>query len=109
MKHLHCLLNIRQSAVAKAGLSCCQDESLVVSLVQRHLKYTGSAVARRLLGDWQAAKGDFVKVFPHEYRRAIKEAAAAKVRQRLFSLTLGGAWFWSCLPPACTTTHHAVA
>ena len=56
----------------------------MVSLVQRHLKYTGSAVARRLLGDWQAAKGDFVKVFPHEYRRAIDEAAAAKVRQRLF-------------------------
>ena len=59
-----------------------QDESLVVSLVQRHLKYTGSAVARRLLADWPAAKAAFVKVFPHEYRRAIAETADAKVRAR---------------------------
>ena len=50
-----------------------QDESLVVSLIQRHLKYTKSAVARAILNDWQNAKQDFVKVFPHEYARALAE------------------------------------
>ena len=64
---LHCLLSE-------------QDESLVVSLVQRHLKYTGSPVARALLGDWQSAKSGFVKVFPHEYRHALEGKAATEVR-----------------------------
>ena len=50
-----------------------QDESLVVSLIQRHLKYTKSAVARAILNDWQNAKQSFVKVFPHEYARALAE------------------------------------
>jgi len=47
-----------------------QDESLLMSLVQRHLKYTGSTVARGLLNNWSMARAAFVKVFPVEYRRA---------------------------------------
>ena len=58
-----------------------QDESLVVSLVQRHLKYTGSAVARALLADWRTAKTAFVKVFPHEFRAALEATAAAEVQK----------------------------
>ena len=57
-----------------------QDESLVVSLIQRHLKYTKSAVARAILNDWQNAKQHFVKVFPHEYARALREQTDTKVR-----------------------------
>ena len=56
-----------------------QDESLVVSLIQRHLKYTKSAVARAILNNWQSAKQDFVKVFPHEYARALQEQSETKV------------------------------
>jgi hypothetical protein len=52
----------------------------VVSLVQRHLKYTGSAVARALLADWPTAKAAFVKVFPHEFRHALETKAAAEAR-----------------------------
>lgn len=61
------------------GNGALQDESLVVSLIQRHLKYTGSAVARSILNDWDTAKADFVKVFPHEFARAIKDKADTKV------------------------------
>lgn len=57
-----------------------QDESLVVSLIQRHLKYTKSTVARAILNDWQNAKQHFVKVFPHEYARALREQTDTKVR-----------------------------
>lgn len=57
-----------------------QDESLVVSLIQRHLKYTKSAVARAILNDWQNAKQHFVKVFPHEYARALREKSETEVR-----------------------------
>ena len=57
-----------------------QDESLVVSLIQRHLKYTKSAVARAILNNWQNAKQHFVKVFPHEYARALREKSETEVR-----------------------------
>ncbi len=56
-----------------------QDESLVVSLIQRHLKYTGSSLARSILNDWPTAKPHFVKVFPHEYQRALKDKEDVKV------------------------------
>jgi hypothetical protein len=64
-----------------------QDESLVVSLIQRHLKYTKSAVARAILNDWQNAKPDFVKVFPHEYARALREKSETEVRPLSLCLT----------------------
>ena len=49
------------------------DETIVRDLVERHLRYTGSTLALSLLDDWDAARGKFVKVFPHEYRRALTE------------------------------------
>ena len=32
-----------------------------------------SEVAKNILNDWSSAKGSFVKVFPYEYQRALKE------------------------------------
>ena len=63
-------------------LDAARDEPLLVSLLQRHVKYTGSSVARAILADWQAAKSRFVKVFPHEYRRALAEAEAAAAKEK---------------------------
>jgi glutamate synthase domain-containing protein 3 len=51
------------------------DELLVRDLVDRHLRYTGSTLALAILDDWERARGHFVKVFPHEYRRALTEMA----------------------------------
>jgi glutamate synthase (NADPH) large chain len=45
--------------------------------VAEHAERTGSEVAARLLRDWPAALGRFVKVMPHDYRRALAELAAA--------------------------------
>ncbi|CAL8462475.1 g2008 [Coccomyxa elongata] len=59
-------------------LDDAEDESLVVSLIQRHMKYTSSAVARNILNNWDTAKAHFVKVFPHEFARAIRETADLK-------------------------------
>jgi hypothetical protein len=39
-----------------------QDIALVKRLVQRHLRFTGSEVARRLLLNWEREKRSFVKV-----------------------------------------------
>jgi glutamate synthase domain-containing protein 3 len=46
-------------------------------LVEAHFRYTGSLRARMLLDSWSGLRGRFVKVFPHEYRRALKQLAAA--------------------------------
>jgi glutamate synthase (NADPH/NADH) large chain len=42
-------------------------------LVERHLLFTGSAKARALLDDWDAALKCFVKVMPRDYRRALTD------------------------------------
>ncbi|MEN9314923.1 MAG: Ferredoxin-dependent glutamate synthase 1, partial [Pseudomonadota bacterium] len=54
------------------------DEILLKSLVEKHFRFTGSERARAILDDWERARGLFVKVFPHEYRRALGELHAAK-------------------------------
>ena len=45
-------------------------------LVERHLLFTGSQRARDLLDNWDAALGDFVKVLPRDYRRALLDLRA---------------------------------
>jgi glutamate synthase (NADPH) large chain len=44
-------------------------------LIVEHGERTGSAVAERLLADWPGALARFVKVMPHDYKRALAELA----------------------------------
>jgi glutamate synthase (NADPH) large chain len=57
------------------------DETLLKALIEKHLAETGSGRAKRILGDWAANRAKFVKVFPNEYRRALKEMAAAQQKE----------------------------
>ncbi|KAL0054356.1 hypothetical protein WJX82_007542 [Trebouxia sp. C0006] len=59
-------------------LKADEDVSLVRSLLQRHSRYTGSPKAKALLSDWTTSQAHFVKIFPHEYRRALGEAEKTK-------------------------------
>lgn len=52
------------------------DEVLLKRQIERHFKFTGSARARQLLDNWAVARTQFVKVFPEEYRRALRELYA---------------------------------
>jgi glutamate synthase (NADPH/NADH) large chain len=52
------------------------DEVLLKGLLEKHARYAGSEHAKRILADWAAYRGKFVKVFPNEYRRALGELAA---------------------------------
>ncbi len=62
------------------------DEAILRELIERHLRFTGSTLALALLDHWEAARAKFVKVFPHEYKRALGEMhareQAAKVATR---------------------------
>jgi glutamate synthase domain-containing protein 3 len=44
--------------------------------IAEHAERTGSPVAERLLGHWDIQLGCFVKVMPHDYKRALTEPAA---------------------------------
>jgi glutamate synthase (NADPH) large chain len=56
------------------------DEVHVRRLLERHARYTGSARAKQILERWNEYRAKFVKVFPHEYRRALGELAAKHKR-----------------------------
>ncbi len=47
------------------------DEEQLRKLIEDHHTWTGSLRAADLLDQWEAALGKFVKVYPHEYRRAL--------------------------------------
>jgi glutamate synthase (NADPH/NADH) large chain len=49
-------------------------------LLERHLRYTGSARAKELLDDWPRALGRFIKVMPNDYRRALLEMQDERAR-----------------------------
>jgi glutamate synthase (NADPH/NADH) large chain/glutamate synthase (ferredoxin) len=49
------------------------DEQALQALLTEHVARTGSPVAQRLLDHWDPDR--FVKVFPHDYRRALAESA----------------------------------
>ncbi|MED5622205.1 glutamate synthase-related protein [Ideonella sp. BN130291] len=54
------------------------DEVLLRKLIEDHHKWTGSLRARDILDHWADSRAKFVKVFPHEYKRALNEMGAAK-------------------------------
>jgi glyoxylase-like metal-dependent hydrolase (beta-lactamase superfamily II) len=49
-------------------------------LIVKHLHYTNSAVARRVLDDWDNQLTKFVKVMPVDYRRALQEMQSSQSR-----------------------------
>jgi glutamate synthase domain-containing protein 3 len=56
-----------------------EDVEIVRALVAEHGERTGSPVAARLLEQWEAAVPKFVKVMPHDYKRALAELAAGEL------------------------------
>jgi glutamate synthase (NADPH/NADH) large chain len=62
-------------AGGRAGGQPDGDERLLRELLERHFRYTGSFRAKEILADWERQRARFVKVFPHEYRRALRQLA----------------------------------
>jgi glutamate synthase (NADPH) large chain len=72
----------------RSGGRAQADETLLRKLIEDHHRWTGSLRAREILDQWAERLPRFVKVFPHEYRRALGEiharaqAEAATARAR---------------------------
>ncbi len=57
------------------------DETQLKATIKRHLDLTGSEMARAILADWAGYRARFVKVFPNDYRRALKDIAAEQLKE----------------------------
>ncbi len=61
------------------ALASAEDVDLVKDLLKRHVHYTGSTVAEKILSNWKTMQAKFVKVTPKDYKRVL--AAISKARQ----------------------------
>jgi glutamate synthase (NADPH) large chain len=58
-----------------------EDAERVRDLLKRHVRYTGSAVAARLLLNWRTARDRFIKVLPRDYARMLAMQAKERSEQ----------------------------
>ncbi len=49
-----------------------EEEAQVKDLITRHLEYTGSEVAKRVLANWKEFVANCVKVMPTDYKRVLQ-------------------------------------
>jgi Glutamate synthase domain 2 len=54
------------------------DAQVLNDMITRHYAYTGSTVARFVLDDFENQLKNFIKVFPKDYKKVLKERAMAK-------------------------------
>jgi glutamate synthase (NADPH) large chain len=52
------------------------DAARLYLLISRHAHFTGSTIAKKILGDWSTWYSKFRKIMPVEYRRALNEMKA---------------------------------
>ena len=55
------------------------DVELLRGMVEQHLEWTGSGVARRVLDDWEESLPKFVKVMPNDLKRVLRERQEAEL------------------------------
>ena len=55
----------------------------LLELIRQHYLHTGSALAGRMLDDWQRYVKDFIQVVPIEYKRVLQEEQMAKLSQKI--------------------------
>ena len=54
-------------------MSAQEDIDELRSMMEKHQRYTGSEIAKRLLEDWDGTLSQFVKVMPTDYKRVLEE------------------------------------
>jgi glutamate synthase (NADPH/NADH) large chain len=60
-------------------LGADEDVDEVKDLLRRHVRYTQSALAEKVLANWNGTQPSFVKVTPRDYKRALLAMKRAKV------------------------------
>ncbi|MCR4766179.1 MAG: glutamate synthase large subunit [Bacteroidaceae bacterium] len=55
----------------------------LLELIRQHYLHTGSALAGRMLDNWQQYVTDFIQVVPIEYKRVLQEEQMKKLREKI--------------------------
>ena len=55
-----------------------QDLNTLKTMIELHMKYTGSRKAKKILDSWPGMVSKFVKVMPLDYKRVLAEREAAE-------------------------------
>ena len=58
----------------------------LLELIRQHYLHTGSALAGRMLDDWQRYVEDFVQVVPIEYKRVLQEEQNKKLQEKIANI-----------------------
>jgi glutamate synthase (ferredoxin) len=64
------------------ALDAPEDAEIVRSLLRRHVRFTNSGRAVRLLADWLDESARFLKVVPRDYKRVLMAEARARSENR---------------------------
>ena len=62
-----------------------EDIMVLETLIRRHVEYTGSPLARRMLENWSETLSGFIKVLPHEFKRVLKTQTPAERLKKPFA------------------------
>lgn len=62
-----------------------QDLTILKSLIKKHLLYTNSPLAKRMLDHWEDQKQYFVKVMPKDYKVALRKLEEERKIQELIA------------------------
>ena len=77
-----------ETGISKESIKIINDRKLenendlkeLKQLIKNHKKFTGSAVATRILKDWNNSILKFVKVMPTDYKRVMMELNETKLK-----------------------------
>ena len=84
---------VNKEMVELEDLIDSEDVDAVVTLIKRHVEYTGSTLGQWILDNWDEVVSQFVKVMPSDYKVAIqklKEEAAAAQQQGELAEVISG-------------------
>ena len=57
-------------------------------LIRQHYLYTGSALARKMLDDWNRYVEDFIQIVPIEYKRVLQEEKMKQLQEKIANMQL---------------------
>ena len=72
-------LNLVEDSVSRKEL---------LELIRQHYLHTGSALAGRMLDDWQRYADDFIQVVPIEYKRVMQEEQMARLHKKIADIQI---------------------
>jgi len=71
---IHCNLEM----VELEAMDDDEDVKTVTGLLNKHVQYTQSTVAKRILDNWNDYRKQFVKVMPSDYKRVLNAIKTAR-------------------------------